>query len=560
MRSGTNGDDSRRAILYCRVSGEEQRKKGYSLADQRDALRGWCSKNGYEIVEEVEDGGHSGAYLERPGLDRVREMVAAGRVDAVVVLFRDHIARGVYAQLLSEEFCGHGARLVALNSRGDDSPDGELGDNILDVIAAWERKKIAQRMNRGKRRKAKEGKIVAGPHPNYGFRFNEQRDGYLVDADKMAVVRRIFRMVGAEGMTLNAARCALEKEGIPNPSGRRGWTRQFLRNCINDDVYLSHTFEEVSALISPDVASSLDASRSYGVWWYGTERHACKQKREVAPDGTPRYRQTRQSVPAPREEWIAVPVPDADIPREWVLAAREAIKGNEWSSNAGDRVWELTGGVIRCAECGRVMSVNYIRAKGRGYYRCTGRYNGGVEHRCSMSHTVRAEEAEGQVWGFVSEILMDPHRLTRGLEKMIENERQPSTGEDEASWLKRIVEIDVRQGRLLELHLDGDITTEQFRAKSAELREARAAAEGQLEAARSRLSRLEDIERGKDALISHYASLMPHGLAELSPDEKNRVYRMMRLRVFADREGVLTADWGCNVLPSPPGSCRTPGR
>jgi DNA invertase Pin-like site-specific DNA recombinase len=71
-------------------------------------------------------------------------MVAGGHVDAVVVLFRDRIARGVYAQLLAEEFRNNGARLVALNSRGDDSPDGELGDNILDVIAAWERKKIAE--------------------------------------------------------------------------------------------------------------------------------------------------------------------------------------------------------------------------------------------------------------------------------------------------------------------------------------------------------------------------------------------------------------------------------
>ena len=113
-------------------------------------------------------------------------------MNAVVVLFRDRIARGVYAQLLAEEFRNNGARLVALNSRGDDSPDGELGDNILDVIAGWERKKIAERMNRGKRRKAREGKIVAGPRPNYGFRFNEERDGYLIDEEMMALIRRIF--------------------------------------------------------------------------------------------------------------------------------------------------------------------------------------------------------------------------------------------------------------------------------------------------------------------------------------------------------------------------------
>jgi hypothetical protein len=108
--------------------------------------------------------------------------------------------------------------------------------------------------------------------------------------------------------------------------------------------------------------------------------------------------------------------------------------------------------------------------------------------------------------------------------------------------------------------LDGGITTVQFRAKSAELTEARAAVESQIEAARSRLARLEEIERGKDALISHYASLMPQGLTDLSSEERNRVYKMMRLHVLADREGGLTAEWGCNVLTTPLGKCRIQGR
>jgi hypothetical protein len=52
----------------------------------------------------------------------------------------------------------------------------------------------------------------------------------------------------------------------------------------------------------------------------------------------PSYRKTKQSVPAAREDWVAVPVPDAGIPKEWVLAAREAIKDSVWSSGADDRV------------------------------------------------------------------------------------------------------------------------------------------------------------------------------------------------------------------------------
>ncbi len=47
--------------------------------------------------------------------------------------------------------------------------------------------------------------------------------------------------------------------------------------------------------------------------------------------------------------------------------------------------------------------------------------------------------------------------------------------------------MNVKQERLLDLHLEGDVTMAQFRSKSEELREARAAAEGQLEAARCRL-------------------------------------------------------------------------
>jgi len=155
-----------------------------------------------------------------------------------------------------------------------------------------------------------------------------------------------------------------------------------------------------------------------GVWWYGRQRHVTTQRRTTASDGTPRYGKTRKSTPAPREEWIAVPVPDASIPKEWVLAAREAIRENEWASNAGYRTWELSGGVLRCASCGRTMSVNYIAAKDRGYYRCTGRYNGGVENRCSASRTVRAEKAEAEIWEFVRSVLTDPALLVAGLENM----------------------------------------------------------------------------------------------------------------------------------------------
>jgi hypothetical protein len=143
-----------------------------------------------------------------------------------------------------------------------------------------------------------------------------------------------------------------------------------------------------------------------------------------------------------------------------------------------------------------------------------------------------------------------------GLERMIENERAPSTADDEAAWLKRIAEIDLKQ-HLLDLRPDGDITPEQCRARSADLKDVRVAAQDQLETSRSCLSRLKDLERGKGALISQYASLVPVGLDKLLPADKNKVYGMMHLRVFAHPDDALIAEWGCNISPLPPGNYRT---
>ncbi len=73
-----------RAILYARVSTEEQARSGYSLAQQLEALRAQASLEGYEVLEEIADPGWSGAYLDRPGLDRVRDLVQGGGVDVVL--------------------------------------------------------------------------------------------------------------------------------------------------------------------------------------------------------------------------------------------------------------------------------------------------------------------------------------------------------------------------------------------------------------------------------------------------------------------------------------------
>src|SRR5215207_9910456 len=366
MLNGATDHIPRRIILYARVSTERQASDGYSLAQQMEALRKYAASEGYEVLEEVVDRGHSGATLQRPGLDHVRRLVAGGGVSAVFAQDRDRIAReSTHHQLLQRELNERGCELKVLNTFG--TADARL--------AEYEQAKIVERTWRGKLRKAREGRIVAVTTPNYGFRFNPARDRYEVDENKMRVVRRIFYMVGVEKRALNAVKRTLEAEQIPSPTGKKYWVTWVIRRFLLDDVYRPHAFEEVANLVTPEVAARLDPDKRYGIWWFNRERWTSRQVLEASGHECAEhvYRRSVKAIPKPREEWIAVPVPDSGVPRDLVDAAREVILKNKPNSNSGDRLWELSGGILRCGVCGRRMRTCTTRKKGGRryfYYAC----------------------------------------------------------------------------------------------------------------------------------------------------------------------------------------------
>ena len=471
-----NGHDPKRAILYARVSTDEQAKSGYSLAQQMEALRDYAAREGYEVLEEASDPGQSGASLERPGIDRVRDLVQAGGVSIVLAQDRDRFAREpAYHYLLRREFEEHGTRLRALNDRGDDSPEGEFMDGALDQLAKLKRAKIAERTRRGKLRKAREGKIVAGRAATFGFDFNENRDGYVVNEETMAVVRRVFEMVGSGGFPMRAVKRTFEREGVPTSYGAQWWSAKTLRDIILDDCYKPFTVEEVRKLVSQDVAAKLNPEDTYSISWYGRHRTSVKQVVELGPDGK-RYRRQRGATEKPREQWIAVPVPDSGIPRELIEAAREAIAQNRRLSSAGSRFWELSGGLLVCGNCGRRMTTCRRRrdthiTKYYYHYRCPKRQVEGAG-ACLHKKHYRAGEIEGTVWGVVSGLMKDPEQLRADLEEMIKRERGSMRGDPEKeaeTWLRKLAEADRKRSSYQDLAAEGLITFDELRAKLAYL-------------------------------------------------------------------------------------------
>jgi site-specific DNA recombinase len=547
----TNGHSPQRAILYSRVSTDEQARSGYSLAQQLEALREYAAREGYEVLEEVSDPGQSGASLERPGMDRVRDLVAAGGVSVVLAQDRDRYSREpAYTYLLRREFEEYGCVMRSLNDRGDGSPEGELTDGILDQLGKYEKAKIAERTRRGKLQKARQGKVIALSAPNYGFRYNAARDGYEVDEEAMTVVHSIFRMVGAEGRTLHAAKRALETEGVPTPSGGRFWSPKVLRSYVLDDAYRPHSHEELRAMVgsgqmTAEVFARLDPAKSHGVWWYNRRRTRRTQVAESGADGERAYKNRSRYVYRPKAEWVAVPVPDSGIPREWVDAAREMVKENCVPSAAGRRVWELSGGIIKCAECGTNMMIHSVagrRGKDRRfYYRCAKRNRDGAAV-CSHKKCHRAAEVERQVWDLVSGLLKDPERLEAGLEELMEHERALMRGDPDQeakTWLEKLAEVDQERRGYLRLAAKGHMTDDELDEVLAELDDTREAAEQELQAIQARREVIEQLERDKEALLESYARMVPEELDRLAPENRHHVYKMLRLRVEASSDGSL---------------------
>ena len=203
-------DDTIRIALYARVSSERQADE-MTILSQVAAIRERITKDGFSIDDELcfLDDGFSGTTMLRPGLERLRDLAQSGSVDRLYVLAPDRLAL-IYAHqfVLIEELRRCGVAVVFLNDIANDAtPEGNLLLQVQGVIAEYERAKILERMRRGRRFAAKQGKVSALSHAPYGYRYVTKHDGdgearYEVLPTESEHVKAMFTWVGVEGLSL----------------------------------------------------------------------------------------------------------------------------------------------------------------------------------------------------------------------------------------------------------------------------------------------------------------------------------------------------------------------
>ena len=127
---------------------------------------------GDELVGEYVDDGQSGARLDRPGLDALRDAAEAGLVERVWCLSPDRLARAyAYQVLVLDELDRFGVTVAFTDSPGlaADDPQATLLTQVQGVIAEYEKAKIAERYRRGKLFRARAGEVVTWK-ASYGYR------------------------------------------------------------------------------------------------------------------------------------------------------------------------------------------------------------------------------------------------------------------------------------------------------------------------------------------------------------------------------------------------------
>lgn len=230
----------KRAIGYARVSTDKQADNGVSLPDQERRIRARAIADEVELVDLVIDDGYSGKDLERPGMQRVLEMVRTRQVDTLIVTKLDRLTRSVRDfQDLLDITEKAGVSIVSMGEGMDTGcAVGRMILNVMAVVTQWLREDIAEKTSAAMRHKRAVGEKTGGKIPyGYGVEIRGYRPngrpikGLVRNEAEQAVIAEVRRQRD-QGLSLEQIAFALNGSGLRTREGGM-WKRQYVWRILN---------------------------------------------------------------------------------------------------------------------------------------------------------------------------------------------------------------------------------------------------------------------------------------------------------------------------------------
>jgi site-specific DNA recombinase len=446
----------RMAAIYARVSSDQQRE-AHTIASQTAALIEWARTLDVEVPKAwiFEDDGYSGATLERPGLERVRDLAAEGQIQTVLVYSPDRLSRKyAYQILLIEELARHGVETRFLNAPQAATAEDQLLVQFQGMIAEYERAQILERSRRGKRHRARAGEISVLSGAPYGYRYIRKSDhapaSYVVIDAEARVVRQVYAHYTGTGWSIGAITRWLNEQQVATRKPGARWERSMVWAMLRNPAYR-------------------------GAACFGKTRVATRQ-RVTRPLRMRGGMATRDSAnhERPREEWIEIPVP-ALIDEPTFARAQELLQENKVRAQRRTIAPSLVQGLVSCRRCGYALSRTSTRSSARliHYYRCLGsdawRHLGGP--RCT-SRPVRQDLLDETVWTEVIRLLEDPTLIQQELDRRLAVARAADpTTQREGTLQRDLVRVDKSIERMLTAYQEDLLSLEQLRERMPFLRQ-----------------------------------------------------------------------------------------
>jgi len=430
----------RLVAAYARVSSDKQEKE-QTIDSQVDALRRAAEERGWRLLPDLvcTDDGRSGATLARPGLDRLRDLIAEGTCAAVLVCSPDRLARNyAYQVLVIDEFRRAGCEVVFLNHAFGDSPEQQMLLQMQGVFAEYERALITERTRRGRLFWARQGRVNWGGTPTYGYRLfrviETSPQQLAVEEREAAVVRQMYRWLVEEQLSSYAIQKWLIERGIPTrKGGGRGWAQSTVIRILSSTTYK-------------------------GEAWYNRHRPADSTHPRMAAGPTSRGSGNRTShALRPAEEWIRIPVPAIIDLDTWRLAQEQLAHNRQRARRNNTRHAYLLSALLICSRCGRRM-IGTADSRDLRRYVCSARYPRHARGACDGC-SVTAAQVEAQVWRWTAKLLSEPALLRAHFEESRGDPATDGAGEREGARIERQLKLSDREiERLIDAYQASAIT------------------------------------------------------------------------------------------------------
>lgn len=518
MKPAMKTKEGVRAALYARVSTTQQEEEA-TIESQIAAIEAYAQGAGYEVLADhyYLDQAVSGAKLDRPGLNHLRDAAARGEFDVVLCLAPDRLARHYpYQWVVMDELQRCGIRLLFVNQLGNaDDPAGQFLLGMQGLFAEYERTQITERLRRGKLYRMRQGQLLYSRAP-YGYQYCPVATAggghWLIDPVEAGVVERMFRWYTEEGLTMTAMVDRLNACLPDTPPRGRRWTFSTVQRVLKQSAYCGRAYYNRTG----SCAETVGQPRVHGSGLRQTPTH-----RERPPS-----------------EWVELVVPAIISEAVWQQAQERMAMNQHFAARHNTRRFYLLRGLLRCGICGRTLS-------GRGHVNGT---TGPVTYSCTNhgkrlqpdtpphTMTVAGAVIEPLVWDAVVRLLANP----RLIEDAWSHEQTPPGSEpDEAERL---------QARLRTLERQWTRVLDAFQAdllSQVELAERKRALDQQRDLLQQRLHMLQQQERRADAksrMIADFSTFCQQILESLhtpTPELQQEVIRLLIDHIVVNEDSIL---------------------